>query len=204
VQRYLADEPVVAPPPSKLYRLQKMARRNKLAFAAGAAVLLALVRTGGVEQLFIFVRKLPMTRRTPEQEPLAGSGRVATPPSSAQSTCLFRLRLVPWKLSHEDKAVRHHQSCHQRPAAPRPRRNASLLRPRHFLEPVQLAGRAGHDRLIGQVALHVPGQTVGRFVTARGGLSSKAFITIQSDRREGRGMISLIRSSRLEAAPSIL
>src|SRR5947207_10245352 len=39
VQRHLADEPVVARPPSKLYRLQKMARRNKLAFAAGTAVL---------------------------------------------------------------------------------------------------------------------------------------------------------------------
>src|SRR6266498_3118249 len=43
VERYLADEPVVARPPSKLYRFQKMARRNKLAFAAGAAVLVALV-----------------------------------------------------------------------------------------------------------------------------------------------------------------
>src|SRR5438445_1213690 len=43
VQRYLSNEPVVARPPSKLYRFQKMARRNKLAFAAGAAVLLALV-----------------------------------------------------------------------------------------------------------------------------------------------------------------
>jgi len=36
VQRYLTDEPVVARPPSKLYRFQKMARRNKLAFAAAA------------------------------------------------------------------------------------------------------------------------------------------------------------------------
>src|SRR5438093_4298800 len=43
IQRYLADEPVGARPPSKLYRFQKMARRNKLAFAAGAVVLLALV-----------------------------------------------------------------------------------------------------------------------------------------------------------------
>src|SRR5439155_13224696 len=43
IQRYLADEPVVARPPSNLYRLQKLARRNKLAFAAGAAVALALV-----------------------------------------------------------------------------------------------------------------------------------------------------------------
>src|SRR5204862_1427641 len=43
VQHYLADEPVLARPPSKLYRFQKLARRNKLAFAAGAAVALALV-----------------------------------------------------------------------------------------------------------------------------------------------------------------
>src|SRR5213082_896829 len=38
VQRYLADEPVVARPPSNLYRFQKLARRNKLAFAAAAGV----------------------------------------------------------------------------------------------------------------------------------------------------------------------
>src|SRR5207302_1399025 len=37
IQRYLADEPVVARPPSKLYRFQKLARRNKLAFAAAGA-----------------------------------------------------------------------------------------------------------------------------------------------------------------------
>src|SRR4029077_3818205 len=43
VERYLTDEPVVARPPSNLYRFQKMARRHKLAFAAGATVLLALV-----------------------------------------------------------------------------------------------------------------------------------------------------------------
>jgi serine/threonine protein kinase len=43
VERYLADEPVVARPPSKLYRLQKLARRNKLAFAATGAVSAALV-----------------------------------------------------------------------------------------------------------------------------------------------------------------
>jgi serine/threonine protein kinase/Flp pilus assembly protein TadD len=43
VQRYLTDEPVVACPPSRAYRFQKMVRRNKLAFAAAAAVLAALV-----------------------------------------------------------------------------------------------------------------------------------------------------------------
>src|SRR5437879_13556112 len=43
VQRYLADEPVAARPPSRLYRFQKLARRNKLAFAAAGAVAGALI-----------------------------------------------------------------------------------------------------------------------------------------------------------------
>ncbi len=43
VQRYLADEPVAACPPSKLYRFQKLVRRNKLAFAAAGAVAASLL-----------------------------------------------------------------------------------------------------------------------------------------------------------------
>ena len=35
IQRHLKNEPVVACPPSNLYRLRKMVRRNKLAFAEG-------------------------------------------------------------------------------------------------------------------------------------------------------------------------
>jgi tetratricopeptide (TPR) repeat protein len=43
IERYLNDEPVNACPPSGLYRLQKLVRRNKLAVAAASAVLTALV-----------------------------------------------------------------------------------------------------------------------------------------------------------------
>src|SRR5438128_11626056 len=43
IQRHLDDEPVVACPPSNLYRFQKLVRRNKLAFAAGAGITAALV-----------------------------------------------------------------------------------------------------------------------------------------------------------------
>ena len=46
VQRYLEGEPVLARPPSNLYRLQKMVRRNRGAVAATAAVALALL--GGI------------------------------------------------------------------------------------------------------------------------------------------------------------
>ncbi len=43
IQRHLDHEPVLACPPSNLYRFQKLVRRNKLAFAAGMSVVAALV-----------------------------------------------------------------------------------------------------------------------------------------------------------------
>ena len=43
VSRHLRDEAVMARPPGKLYRLRKLMRRNKLAFASGGAVVVALV-----------------------------------------------------------------------------------------------------------------------------------------------------------------
>ncbi len=43
LKRHLNHEPVVARPPSTIYRLEKAWRRNKLAFTAGAAVVAALV-----------------------------------------------------------------------------------------------------------------------------------------------------------------
>jgi serine/threonine protein kinase/tetratricopeptide (TPR) repeat protein len=43
VHRHLANEPVVACPPSWAYRLQKLVRRNRVVFIAGGAVAVALV-----------------------------------------------------------------------------------------------------------------------------------------------------------------
>ncbi len=43
LKRHLDNEPVVARPPSPAYRLQKAVRRNRLAFGAGAVVVLALL-----------------------------------------------------------------------------------------------------------------------------------------------------------------
>jgi hypothetical protein len=43
VQRYLNNEAVLARPPSAAYRVQKMVRRNKLAFGAAAAIATVLV-----------------------------------------------------------------------------------------------------------------------------------------------------------------
>ena len=43
IERYLGNEPVIARPPSRLYRFQKLVRRNQVVFLAAAAVLLVLV-----------------------------------------------------------------------------------------------------------------------------------------------------------------
>jgi serine/threonine protein kinase len=49
VQRHLNDEPVLASPPSALYRVSKFARRNKAGLAAAAFILLVIVLAcGGV------------------------------------------------------------------------------------------------------------------------------------------------------------
>ena len=43
IRRYIDNEPVVARPPSRLYRLQKLVRRNKIIFAAAGAVAFTLL-----------------------------------------------------------------------------------------------------------------------------------------------------------------
>jgi serine/threonine protein kinase/Flp pilus assembly protein TadD len=48
IARHLSNEPIVARPPSRLYRIQKAVQRNKLAFGSAAAVALALVIGLGV------------------------------------------------------------------------------------------------------------------------------------------------------------
>jgi hypothetical protein len=56
VLRYLSNEPVMARPPSRLYRFRKLVRRNRVVFAAGGAVALALVVGLGVST-WLFVKE---------------------------------------------------------------------------------------------------------------------------------------------------
>jgi len=56
IQRYVENEPVLARPPSSLYRLQKLVRRNKATVAAVAGVMAALAIGFGIS-LFLFVRE---------------------------------------------------------------------------------------------------------------------------------------------------
>jgi serine/threonine protein kinase/tetratricopeptide (TPR) repeat protein len=56
-QRYLNNEPIVARPPSRMYQFQKMARRHRGVFAAGAVVLAALLLGLGASMLLLVREK---------------------------------------------------------------------------------------------------------------------------------------------------
>jgi serine/threonine protein kinase/TPR repeat protein len=73
IQRHLKNEPVVARPPSELYRFQKMVRRNKAAFVGATAVLAALI-AGSVISTFLFIRESQAHRET--QAALARESRL--------------------------------------------------------------------------------------------------------------------------------
>jgi serine/threonine protein kinase len=56
VQRHLRNEPVSARPPSRLYWFRKLVRRNRLAFAAGGALAMALILGLGTSS-WLFLRE---------------------------------------------------------------------------------------------------------------------------------------------------
>ncbi|HTA31149.1 MAG TPA: serine/threonine-protein kinase, partial [Candidatus Cybelea sp.] len=71
IRRHLSNEPVLARPPSRVYRLQKLVRRNKVVFVAAAAVAAALIAGLGTSTwLFLKAREaeLQQTRLAREAE----------------------------------------------------------------------------------------------------------------------------------------
>src|SRR5215469_8766726 len=73
VQRFLDNEPVVACPPSRLYSLQKLVRRNNVTFIAGATVAAALIIATGVSTFFWY-QESQMRKQAVAAEQLAIAG----------------------------------------------------------------------------------------------------------------------------------
>ena len=69
IQRHLNNEPVAARPPSRLYRVQKLFQRNRLAFAAAGAVI-AVLTLGLCATTWALVRERAARRETEETRDL--------------------------------------------------------------------------------------------------------------------------------------
>ncbi len=62
INHYLNNEPVMARPPSRLYRFQKLVRRNQVVFAATGAVVVALIIGLGTSTWLFFKEKAARQR----------------------------------------------------------------------------------------------------------------------------------------------
>jgi serine/threonine protein kinase len=67
VRRFLENEPVIASPPSRFYRLQKLVRRNRVTFAAGAIVVLTLA-AGATVSTWLYLREREARRHAEAAE----------------------------------------------------------------------------------------------------------------------------------------
>jgi eukaryotic-like serine/threonine-protein kinase len=70
IERHVNNETVLACPPSKLHRLKKLMRRNKLTFAAGSAVAVSLV-IGLTLSAVLFFRERAAREQAKQQESVA-------------------------------------------------------------------------------------------------------------------------------------
>ena len=67
IEHYLHEEPVLARPPSKLYRLQKLVRRNRMVSLFGAAAVLALL-LGTLISTLLFLSEARLRREAELRE----------------------------------------------------------------------------------------------------------------------------------------
>lgn len=69
LQRFLDNEPVLARPPSQVYRLQKLIRRNKIVFLAGSITAIALLASSGISTWLLIQERIARQRAlTAEQQ----------------------------------------------------------------------------------------------------------------------------------------
>ena len=93
LEHFLKNEPISARPPSAAYRLQKLVRRNKLVFAASAAVALAVV-SGLVVSTWMFFREREARRQSQQVALLLENMLRGIDPSVAQGRDTQLLREV--------------------------------------------------------------------------------------------------------------
>jgi len=93
IQRHLNNEPVVASPPSNFYRLQKLFRRQKLAFAGGIVIIATLIG-GSVVSSWSWIREEQAHRRAVGAEKVAETARRQAETTLAASDFMQASRLI--------------------------------------------------------------------------------------------------------------
>jgi eukaryotic-like serine/threonine-protein kinase len=101
IQRYLTNEPVTARPPSTVYRLQKLVRRNKAAFATIGTGLAALI-LGLVLSLYLFVQEKSALKRAVEAEQKENQLRQQAEQSAAWSQQVARAGVLLMRQQYDE------------------------------------------------------------------------------------------------------
>ena len=104
LQRYLANEPVVAGPPSATYRLRKFVRRNRGSLLVAGALIATLIVGGGA--LLAIRAEASRNRAAREARATAAAAAAAAPPASG--------------LARPGSSPRTPLACNSRPTPPSP------------------------------------------------------------------------------------
>jgi serine/threonine protein kinase len=95
VERHLKDEPIVARPPTRLYKFQKLAQRNKLLFAAVGAVAAALVIGFAVASLeAIRAARAEREQRILREQAQAQEAKAETAAARSQEVAQFMMDIL--------------------------------------------------------------------------------------------------------------
>jgi eukaryotic-like serine/threonine-protein kinase len=106
IQRYLTNEPVVARPPSTIYKFQKLVRRNKAIFAALGTGVAALI-VGLVLSLYLFVQEKSALNRAVAAEQVEKQLRQQAEQGKEESLQIARagLLLMSGKYDESEKLL---------------------------------------------------------------------------------------------------
>jgi serine/threonine protein kinase len=101
VGRYLNDEPIVARPPSRTYRFQKLVRRNRAVFVSSSAVVMALV-VGLGAATWMYFQQVELRRQAEAKEQINQAAiYVSQNNFEAANEILGRVKTLPTQPSYD-------------------------------------------------------------------------------------------------------
>ena len=101
IQRYLGSEPVVARPPSTVYRFQKLVRRNRTMFAAAGVGMAALI-LGLILSLYSFVQERQALKRAVAAEQIEKQMRQKAELDAAWSKEIEKAELLLMQTKYQE------------------------------------------------------------------------------------------------------